>query len=66
MAIATFGLKGGAIASPVVYWKILENRLIISIHPDSEILQELLSPAIDGNFVIAMRKAGSIVKYKIT
>jgi len=64
MAIATFGLKDGAVAGPIVYWKIEENRLVISIDPESEILQELVSPSIRGSVVTATRKSGAKAKYK--
>ena len=55
---ATIGLKGKAVAAPILFWKIEGNVLRLSVMPDAEIFEELSDPAVKGGIVTATCRSG--------
>jgi len=60
---ATMGKKGGALTAPILYWKIVTGKLVIS---DSEhtIIDELTLIHKNGNQIVAVNKGGQKVTYQ--
>ncbi|KAB0325066.1 hypothetical protein ACWYXK_11895 [Janthinobacterium lividum] len=56
---ATFGRKGGPVSGPILYWRITDNMLVISIFPDSNVVDTFSHPVIQGANVIATRQSGA-------
>lgn len=65
MTMVTVGIKDGALAGPLFYWKLQGNVLVISRLPDSGVYEELSSPMVNGSIVTAMRKSGSKVQFQL-
>lgn len=55
---ATFGIKGGAVAGPILYWKITGNTLVIFGSPDTDIIEALSAPTVQGDTIRATQKSG--------
>jgi hypothetical protein len=66
MTMVTVGIKDGALAGPVFYWRLQGNVLDISKLPDSGVFEELSSPMVNGSVVTATRKSGSKVQFQLT
>lgn len=62
--IAEIGRKGGPVAGPILIWKIQGNALLISVTPDSEIIERLSAPTIKGSILTATRKSGAKAQYQ--
>lgn len=65
LVVATAGTKGGAIAAPLFYWRVEGQSLVISELPGQQAVEELMAPKILGDVVIAKRKAGASVQYRL-
>jgi hypothetical protein len=63
---ATFGRKGGPIAGPILYWRVNGNRLEISNSPDSDSVEELSEPSIQGRKIWVKNKLQQRVAFNIS
>jgi hypothetical protein len=63
---AVIGIKDQAVTTPILFWKIQANVLIISTFPNAEIFEELSTPSINGNVITAIRKSGTKARYKLS
>jgi len=62
--IADIGRKAGAVTGPILVWTIHGNALVISVSPDSEIIEKLSAPTVTGNILTATRKSGARAQYE--
>ncbi len=62
---ATVGIKGGALAGPIWYWRVEGEHLIISEQPRSASYLDLYAPQLNGNFLFVKRGAFSNAKYAV-
>ena len=65
LVAATIGTRGGPLAGPLYYWKVVDNKLVISEMPDQPALDEFVDPKVLGGVVTATRKTGARVQYRL-
>lgn len=54
---AAFGRKGGPVSGPILYWRITDKMPLISIFPDSNVVDTFSNPVMQGANIIAPRRS---------
>lgn len=66
LSAATLGTKGGAVTPPLLFWRIAGPRLVLSVTPEGDVVEELSAPTINGEIVTATRKSGLRSQYLVS
>ena len=69
VALATFGVRGGAVAGPTYHWEIKDGRLVLTVRRDAtrepEITESFELVERDANTLTLRRRGGELVVFEI-
>lgn len=64
--VATMGTKGGPVAGPILFWQIIEGRLVISCEPLGDAIIALQPPSGQGTVINTENSKGEKLRYAVS
>jgi hypothetical protein len=64
--VATMGTKGGPVAGPILFWNIIEGRLVISREPHGDAIIDLLPPSVHDTVLSTRSHDGKNWRYAVS